>query len=140
MKNFVNLKVHSIYSVLESTLKIERIAELASEKNQKAVCLTDSNLHGSLEFCLKCIELGIKPIIGCKLAVNCKHASFSYNKRKKSNLIITTLVQSELGYKNLLKLINQSDCRHNYHVVNLKDIHSLSKGLICLIGGFGSLS
>ncbi len=35
MKNFVNLKVHSIYSVLESTLKIDRIAELASEKKTK---------------------------------------------------------------------------------------------------------
>ncbi|PIM95861.1 DNA polymerase III subunit alpha [Candidatus Hodgkinia cicadicola] len=140
MINFVNLKVHSIYSILESTLKVDRIAELAFEKKQKAVCLTDNNLHGSLEFCLKCIELGIKPIIGCKLAINHKHTLFSYGKRKKSNLIITVLIQSELGYKNLLKLINQSDCKHNYHVVNLKDIHSLSKGLICLMGGFGSLS
>ncbi len=39
MKNFVNLKVHSIYLVLENTLKIDRIIKLASEK--KAVCLTD---------------------------------------------------------------------------------------------------
>ncbi len=41
MKNFVNLKVHSIYPVLENTLKIDRIIELASEKKTKAVCLTD---------------------------------------------------------------------------------------------------
>ncbi len=35
MKDFVNLKVHSIYSILENTLKVNRIAELASEKKTK---------------------------------------------------------------------------------------------------------
>ncbi|PIM96126.1 DNA polymerase III subunit alpha [Candidatus Hodgkinia cicadicola] len=140
MQEFVNLKVHSIYSILESTLKIDRIAELASECQQKAVCLTDSNLHGSLEFCIKCIELGVKPIIGCKLAIDYKDILVPHNKNRKGNIIITVLVRSELGYKNLLKLINHSDWKNNYYVIGIKDLYKFSDGLICLIGGIGGLA
>ncbi|MFP3037989.1 MAG: DNA polymerase III subunit alpha [Candidatus Hodgkinia cicadicola] len=138
MRTFVNLKVHSIYSILESTLSIDKIAKLAVEKNQPAVCLTDNNLHGALEFCLKCKALNVKPIIGCKLLLNDKQVLFP--KYQKTNALITVLVRSEEGYINLLKLVNNSEYEDGYYIININDLEKYSYGLICLVGEINGLA
>src|SRR3979411_1836282 len=66
---FVPLHVHSAYSLLTGSLKIQKLAELAKADRQPALALTDTdNMFGALEFSDKMAGYGIQPIIGCELA------------------------------------------------------------------------
>ena len=40
--DFVHLRVHSAYSLSESTLRLNKLAELAAADNQPALAITDS--------------------------------------------------------------------------------------------------
>ena len=63
--NFVHLRVHSAYSLSESTLRINKLAELAAADQQPALAITDSfNLFGAFDFTQKMMKAGIQPIIG----------------------------------------------------------------------------
>lgn len=107
---FVNLKVHSIYSVLQSTLSIKSIAHRAAELGHAAVCLTDHNLYGALEFSIRCLAINVKPIIGCKIRI-------AFDKQV-CDILITLVVMTPKGYDNLLILINESEVIDNTYVVN----------------------
>src|SRR5438128_11600979 len=68
---FVHLHVHSAYSLLKGSIKIQKLGELAKADRQPALALTDTdNMFGALEFSDKLAGYGIQPIIGCELAVD----------------------------------------------------------------------
>src|SRR5471030_3391551 len=68
---FVHLHVHSAYSLLKGSIKIQRLAELAKADRQPALALTDTNnMFGALEFSEKMASSGIQPIVGCSLAID----------------------------------------------------------------------
>src|SRR6266849_2901861 len=68
---FVHLHVHSAYSLLKGSIKIQKLAELAKADRQPALALTDTdNMFGALEFSDKMAHAGIQPIVGCALAVD----------------------------------------------------------------------
>src|SRR5206468_11422725 len=68
---FVHLHLHSAYSLLKGSIKIQKLGELAKADRQPALALTDTdNMFGALEFSDKMAGAGIQPIIGCALAVD----------------------------------------------------------------------
>ena len=68
---YVHLKVHSAYSLLEGAITIPRLAKLAVGNGFPALGLTDtSNLFGALEFSDKIADSGIQPIVGCTLQID----------------------------------------------------------------------
>src|ERR1700716_4021211 len=68
---FVHLHVHSAYSLLRGSIKIQKLGELAKAERPPALALTDNdNMFGALEFSDKMAASGIQPIIGCELAVD----------------------------------------------------------------------
>ena len=68
---FVHLKVHSAYSLLEGAITIPRLAKLAVGNGFPALGLTDTNnLFGALEFSDKLAASGIQPIVGCTLQID----------------------------------------------------------------------
>src|SRR6202011_3788226 len=68
---FVHLHVHSAYSLLKGSIKIQKLAELAKADRQPALALTDTdNMFGALEFSDKMAGAGIQPIVGCALALD----------------------------------------------------------------------
>ena len=70
MLGFVHLRVHSAYSLSESTLQIAKLAELAALDHQPALAITDSfNMFGAFEFSEKMQGKGIQPIIGAKVEI-----------------------------------------------------------------------
>ncbi len=63
---FVHLHVHSAYSLLKGSIKIQKLGELAKADRQPALALTDTdNMFGALEFSDKMAGYGIQPIVGC---------------------------------------------------------------------------
>ncbi|AUG91405.1 DNA polymerase III subunit alpha [Candidatus Hodgkinia cicadicola] len=134
---FANLKVHSVYSILESALSLERIAELTLKHSQRSVCLTDNNLHGALEFCVKCRSVNIQPIVALKVLIDDQHALF--NALTKPS-IATLIVRTERGYANLLKLINASAPELGHRVITLAQLEAYAEGLTLLLGEVGGLA
>ncbi len=101
---FVHLHVHSAYSLLKGSIKIQRLAELAKADRQPALALTDTdNMFGSLEFSDKLAGYGIQPIVGCELAVD-----FGDQDPNARNALgparIVLLAAREAGYRSLMRL------------------------------------
>src|SRR3954447_7456932 len=103
---FVHLHVHSAYSLLKGSIKIEKLVGLAKADRQPALALTDTdNMFGALEFSDKAAGYGIQPIIGCELAIdfgdqdpNARNALASAPSR------IVLLAARERGYRSLMRL------------------------------------
>src|SRR6476659_2373265 len=67
---FVHLHVHSAFSLLEGSLRIDELKKLALKDHMPALALSDTNnLFGALEFSEKMSGAGIQPIVGIELAV-----------------------------------------------------------------------
>ena len=101
---FVHLHVHSAYSLLKGSIKIQKLAELAKGDRQPALALTDTdNMFGALEFSDKLAGYGIQPIIGCELAVD-----FGDQDPNARNALgparIVLLAAREAGYRSLMRL------------------------------------
>ncbi len=127
---FIHLRVHSVYSLLESSVKIEELIGLCLRNKMPAVAITDSgNLFGSLEFSEYAANKGIQLIIGCNIIV----------KHSEQNLPILLLAKNEQGYTNLVTLVSESfrKRKNNSDIpyVDFDELLNLSTGLIALTGG-----
>src|SRR5665213_2421724 len=103
---FVHLHVHSAYSLLKGSIKIQKLGELAKADRQPALALTDTdNMFGALEFSDKMAGYGVQPIIGCELAVD-----FGDQDPNARNALalgparIVLLAARERGYRSLMRL------------------------------------
>lgn len=137
--SFAPLHVHSQYSILDATCSVKDLAKRAKEFGIKSIALTDQgNLHGGVDFFKACQAEGVKPIIGCELAI----APVSrWEKKKiggqKSGYPIVLLAKDKEGYRNLCKLSSAAHLEGFYYTPRIdKELLRLhSKGLICLSGG-----
>lgn len=145
---FIHLKVHSSYSLLEGALPIPKLGKLAQMYEFPALALTDSNnLFGALEFSEKLYSFGIQPIIGVSLSIAMEdtYASNPIKTLPENNSethlaigSVTLIALNEEGYKNLIRIV--TDAHLNSTSVGVpcakwSNISSHSKGLVLLTGG-----
>ena len=65
------LRVHSHYSLLESTLKPKDIVSICKQYDYKTIGLTDfCTIAGIVKFVQECKKNEIKPILGCEIALS----------------------------------------------------------------------
>ncbi|MGB0940236.1 MAG: DNA polymerase III subunit alpha, partial [Candidatus Puniceispirillaceae bacterium] len=126
---FVHLRVHSAYSLSESTLQIAKLAELASMDRQPALAITDSfNMFGAFEFSEKMQAKGIQPIIGAVVQIKDQYGEGE----------IALLAQNETGYIHLSHLISAAllDSEATAEpVIPIDALEKRAEGLILLSGG-----
>ncbi len=136
---FVHLHVHSSYSLLEGSLKIGDLADLAKADRQPALALTDTNnLFGALEFSEKLAGKGIQPIAGIQISVCFEEPEPSARSGVARCSDIVLLAAAEEGYLNLMRLASRA-----YFDVPLGEpprvaaaiLRDHSVGLIALTGG-----
>ncbi|MDR1366105.1 MAG: DNA polymerase III subunit alpha [Holosporales bacterium] len=140
---FIHLRAHSAYSLSQGALKIHDLVKLCVDSRMPAVALTDfGNLFGALEFSLECTKNGVQPIIGCALNMRSlisKDQLLSMSAEgKHSQYQLILLVQSEAGYKNLIKLASEyylQSPNPNEPELTLKQLQNRTDGLIALSGG-----
>jgi DNA-directed DNA polymerase III PolC len=100
---WASLNVKSAYSFMDSLLKPEAVVALAKARGCKAVAITDSNLHGAVEFFIAAKAIGIKPIVAAELVADGKS--------------VVAYVKDSEGYKNLCAALSSEnrelhpDCR-----------------------------
>ena len=137
---FIHLHVHSAYSLLKGSIKIQKLAELAKADRQPALALTDTdNMFGALEFSDKLANYGIQPIIGCELAVdfgdqdpNARNALAAGPAR------IVLLAARERGYRNLMRLNSRAFLEtptHQAPHIKFEWLEGHAEDLIALSGG-----
>lgn len=137
---FVHLHVHSAYSLLKGSIKIQKLAELAKSDHQPALALTDSdNMFGALEFSEKLVGYGIQPITGCEVAID--FGDQDPNARNALNAVmprIVLLAAKERGYQSLMKLNSraflETPVNHAPHI-KLEWLLEETEDLIALSGG-----
>ena len=77
-KNFTHLHVHTGYSFLDGMCRIDELIDKAKSLKMTALAITDHNhIGGTYEFQTKCLEAGIKPILGYEAYYNPDIASIS---------------------------------------------------------------
>ena len=104
--DFVHLHVHTQYSLLDGTIRIEDLFKKAKEYQMPAIAMTDhGNMFGTINFYQQAYKHGIKPIIGCELYVAPKSRfdKSSQNSGESARHLLV-LVKNMQGYKNLMKL------------------------------------
>ena len=134
---FINLHVHSEYSLLDGACRIKDMVSRAKEMGQTALAVTDhGNMYAAVDFYNECNAQGIKPIIGCEVYVAPrsrfdKSAGAMY---RPYHLIL--LCKNETGYKNLIKMVSLGFTEGFYSKprVDTELIKEHSEGLICLSG------
>ena len=142
--DFVHLRVHTAYSLLEGAIKIKDLAKLCEKMAMPAVAMTDTgNLFGALEFSDYCAKAGVQPIIGCQLAVEPfrwrgeDNAKISNGPMAKPDQLVV-LAQNKAGYAALLKLVSQMHVNAGatgVPALSLEAIEANCEGLIALTGG-----
>jgi DNA polymerase-3 subunit alpha len=130
--DFVHLRSHSDYSILEAIPKPQALIKKALDYHQKALALTNIGvMYGAYRFYDLANKIGVKPLIGLETYI--KKEGDEGNKYKK----IVLIAKNENGYRNLVKIASKGGIINGTFrsVINdffLTDHHH---GLIAISGG-----
>ena len=137
---FVHLSVKSSYSLLEGMVPIKKMAKALDKGGFPAVGITDlENLFGLVEASKYIAGAGIQPIMGCELPVILDEP-LSAVQTKEHIAYLPLLVMNQQGWKNLAKLVSESQFRKldkGDAGIALDKVLERSGDLICLSGHFG---
>lgn len=148
--NYVDLHVHSVYSVYDGLNTPQELVAKAAELGQPGIALTD---HGQLGGILKlkeaCKKSGIKPITGIEnyCVENLVEIDSKTGKRiKQKNAHVILLAKNTKGYKNILRLNYLANQKDHFWYKPLNTFDELFKysedvivGSACIASGFSNL-
>ncbi len=98
---FVHLHLHTEYSLVDSTLRIDSVVRRCAALGMPALALTDqSNLFALVKFYRAAEKAGVKPIIGCDL--------WLADDSLKQAARLVVLCQDRDGYRNLSRLVSRA--------------------------------
>ncbi|MFZ0332449.1 MAG: DNA polymerase III subunit alpha [Acinetobacter bohemicus] len=94
--HFVHLGIHTEFSITESIVRIPDLIKAAVNDEMPALALTDlSNLHAAVKFYTKCLDKGIKPILGSNIRLNdAEHK-------------VTLLSMTNKGWRSLTEIVSR---------------------------------
>ena len=102
MNQFVHLRVHTEYSLVDSILRVPDLMSAVAAAGMPAVALTDqSNLFAMVKFYKQALTSGVKPLIGVDAWIR------EGGERALPSKIIL-LCQNLSGYRNLTQLVTRS--------------------------------
>lgn len=129
---FVHCNLHSEYSLLDASSRVDDIIKAASQRGMNAIALTDHNvMYGAIEFYKKAKESGIKPLLGYEAYVA---PNGMENKSSKEFYNLVLIAKNYDGYRNLTQLISAGYIDGFYYVprIDHKILQKLSKDVIVL--------
>ena len=130
--SFVHLRLHSEYSLVDSTIRIKQLIPAVVAGGMPAVAMTDQhNMFGLVKFYRAAMAQGVKPIFGVDVLVQDESdESLLYH--------MILLCQNNTGYKNVTKLISRA--YQEGQVLGIPRVYKqwveeTSDGVIALSGG-----
>ena len=129
---FAHLRLHSEFSVVDSTCRIDEVVKAAAADGMPALAITDlSNLFGAVKFYKETRGKGVQSLIGAEIFLEGLGADTNAPSR------VLVLVQSTQGYLNLSELLARAWTQNVVKaqaVVKFSWLQELSQGLILLSG------
>jgi DNA polymerase-3 subunit alpha len=130
--NFVHLRVHSDYSMMDGLNKVKPLISNIKKLGMPAVAITDQmNMCGLVKFYSAAHDNGIKPIVGADFWVQSTELEDSIFR-------LTILAMNNAGYKNVTLLISKAYLRGSVKdkaVIDQQWLVEHAEGLIILSGG-----
>jgi len=127
--NFVHLRVHSEYSLVDGLIRIDELV-LSVSLNMPAVAITDHcNLFALVKFYREALNSGVKPIVGADILLK--------NPQDQTVTKASLLCQNQEGYKNLTRLISKAYLEgqaNDQAVIQWDWLAKANEGLIVLSG------
>ena len=97
---FVHLRLHSEFSVVDGTLRIDEAVKLAARSAQPALAVTDlNNMFGAVKLYKAARGKGVQPILGAEVTLE----GLGEDKSALSRVLL--LAQNHDGYLNLSELL-----------------------------------
>ncbi|MEY2621144.1 MAG: putative polymerase alpha subunit, DnaE subfamily [Pseudomonadota bacterium] len=129
---FAHLRLHSEFSVVDGTNRIDEVFKVAAADGQPALAITDlNNLFGAIKFYKEGRSRGVKPILGVELITEGLGADSTQWQR------VLLLAQNHAGYLNLCELLALGWTRHvqkEQAVLPWDCVEAHAEGLILLSG------
>ena len=132
---FVNLHIHTEYSLLDGACRIGELFKRVKELGQTAAAITDhGNMYGAVEFWNEAKKSGIKPVIGCEVYVAPRTHLDKEPKIDTSPYHLILLCENNEGYRNLVKLVSIASIKGFYNKprVDKELLKKYHGGLICM--------
>jgi DNA polymerase-3 subunit alpha len=130
---FVHLRIHTEFSVVDGTNRIDEIVAAAAADRQPALAISDlSNLFGTVKFYKEARSAGVKPLIAADVWVQVPGKDTAAPPAR-----MLLLVQNHRGYLNLSELLTRAWTRgvmRDQPVISLAWLSELNEGLIALSG------
>lgn len=128
---FVHLRLHTEFSVVDGTVRIDDAAAAARADGQPALAISDlGNLFGAIKFYKACRGKGVKPIIGVDVWMEPLEG-----EKQPTRLLL--LVQDRQGYLNLSELLARGwtvGVQRNTAWLKWEWLQAFGGGLIALSG------
>ncbi|WP_286963299.1 DNA polymerase III subunit alpha, partial [Idiomarina sp. UBA3992] len=129
--NFVHLRVHSDFSMIDGLAKVGPICEAVAEAGMPALAITDQmNFCGLVRYYGKAHQLGLKPLIGCDFWVQADYPESEIFR-------LTALAMDNEGYQQITQLISKAYLRGNIKgkpVIDKDWLKEHNEGIILLSG------
>ena len=130
---FVHLRLHTEFSVVDGTNRIDEVVAAAAADQQQALAISDlSNLFGTVKFYKAARGKGVKPLVGADVWVQVPGKDAAAPPAR-----LLLLVQNHHGYLNLSELITRAWTRgvvRDQAIISLEWLRELNEGLIALSG------
>ncbi|MBR0411257.1 MAG: DNA polymerase III subunit alpha [Eubacterium sp.] len=133
---FTHLHVHTEYSLLDGSGKINELVPRAKELGMDSLAITDHGvMYGVIDFYKKAKEVGIKPILGCEIYV-APGSRFDREQSKGDDRYyhMVLLAENNQGYKNLMKIVTRGFTEGYYYKprVDYEILEKYHEGIIAL--------
>ena len=133
---FTHLHVHTEYSLLDGSNKINEYVNRVKELGMDSAAITDHGvMYGVIDFYRAARAVGIKPIIGCEVYV----APGSRFDREVGSgddryYHLVLLAENNQGYSNLMKIVSKAFVEGFYYKprVDLELLEKYHEGIIAL--------
>ena len=138
-QSYIPLRVHSHYSLQLGLSKPQDISKRCKSLGISSCAITDTgSIAGSIAFFKEMQSNGIKPILGCELYI-CDNDPSIKNIHNEKLSKITILSKDLHGWKNLIKIVSQSNSSNFFHKKPRIDLDNLSKlvdknHIVCITG------
>ena len=134
--SFAHLHVHTEYSLLDGSNKIQEYVSRVKELGMNSAAITDHGvMYGVIEFYRAAKAAGIKPILGCEVYV-APGSRFEKmpgtTEDRYYHLVL--LAENQIGYQNLMKIVSKAFVEGYYYKprVDLELLREYHEGIIAL--------
>jgi DNA polymerase-3 subunit alpha len=136
--SWVPLRVHTHFSLLNSTSKPDQVATRCHSLGYTSCAITDhGTLAGTVAFSKALRKKNIRPILGCEF-----YLSDSKKENGQATSRVCVLAKGDVGWKNLIHASSESNSPENFHkkpTLSLEQLGRYSCGeLVAFSGGPGS--